>query len=119
MSLKELIEMYEKELQDILTYREVDKIRDIVHVHDRTEAEAIQRFIENLKNFDNEALLLPVGLLTLIHDINMNVIMSEMPRKTCDEFADIIFKVLDKHNLKDKYKDYVIKRFGGAPPNGL
>jgi len=50
MNLEELIEMYERELQDLKALDNVKHIRDIPNVRYRTEAYAIQTFLVHLKN---------------------------------------------------------------------
>ena len=69
------------------------------------------------KGNDVNHVLAPVNVMQLIHDFNMSIIFSDLiPEKTCGDFADIMNKVLTKHNLLAEYQNYV-KRFAGLPPS--
>jgi hypothetical protein len=58
-----------------------------------------------------------VNVMKVIHDLNMAIIFSDLiPEKTCIDFADIMNKVLTKHNLLTEYQNYV-KRFAELPPS--
>jgi len=69
------------------------------------------------KGNDVNHVLAPVNVMQLIYDFNMAIIFSDLiPEKTCGYFADIMNKVLTKHNLLAEYQNYV-KRFAELPPS--
>lgn len=76
-----------------------------------------QNIINEEKGNDVNHVLAPVNVMQVIHDFNMAIIFSDLiPEKTCGDFADIMNKVLTKHNLLTDYQNYV-KRFAGLPPS--
>lgn len=79
MKLKELIKMYEEELQDILKLQRAKTIKDISLVSERIEAQAIHRFLKNLKNLPNE-----------LQDVNNNEWTQEKCTCNCSREVNII-----------------------------
>ena len=78
----------------------------------------MEKHLNTNENGNNaNTVLAHVNVMQLIHDFNMAIIFSDLiPEKTCGDFADIMKKVLTKHNLLTEYQNYV-KKFAGLPPS--